>query len=122
MYDPSGKIKTQRCLVKFVNNATLLHNLANVFNLKATELIKIVKYDTTLWGRYLWVSGGWLEYSKPKYGLLTWEFEQNGKPKIKKENDLPENNIQIEGAETICTRGRHTDAQGKTCPHHVIRH
>eukprot|EP00957_Ditylum_brightwellii_P058879 4464514-Ditylum_brightwellii.AAC.1 len=57
MYDPTGKVKTKRCLVKFVDGATLLHNLANVFNLKANELMEIAKYDTTLWGRYLWVSG-----------------------------------------------------------------
>eukprot|EP00957_Ditylum_brightwellii_P173240 13188172-Ditylum_brightwellii.AAC.1 len=91
-------------LSEFVNNTTLLHNLANVFNLKAEELMEIVKYDTTLWGRYLWVSVGWLEYSKTKYGLLKREFEQNGKPKIKKENDLPDNNIKIEGANGYQTK------------------
>eukprot|EP00957_Ditylum_brightwellii_P190255 14481707-Ditylum_brightwellii.AAC.1 len=66
--------------------------------------MEIVKYNTTIWGRYLWVSGGWLEYSKTKYGLLTWEFEQNGKPTIKKENSLPENNINIEGADGSQTK------------------
>eukprot|EP00957_Ditylum_brightwellii_P011620 878112-Ditylum_brightwellii.AAC.1 len=66
--------------------------------------MEIVKYNTTLCGRYLWVSGGWLEYSKTKYGLLVWEFEQNGKPKIKKENNLPDNNIKIEGADGSQTK------------------
>eukprot|EP00957_Ditylum_brightwellii_P137485 10482241-Ditylum_brightwellii.AAC.1 len=43
MYDPTGRVKTKRCLVKFVNDATLLHNLPNVFNLKPKDLMEIVK-------------------------------------------------------------------------------
>eukprot|EP00957_Ditylum_brightwellii_P098148 7477892-Ditylum_brightwellii.AAC.1 len=104
MYDPTGRVKTKQCLVKFVEDATLLHNLANVFNLKPKDLMEIVKNNTALWGRYLWVSGGWLEYSKTKCRLLIWKFEQNEKPKIKKENNLPDNNIKIEGADGSQTK------------------
>eukprot|EP00957_Ditylum_brightwellii_P016630 1250647-Ditylum_brightwellii.AAC.2 len=41
MNDPIRKIKAKQCLVKFVDGATLLHNLANTFNLPAEKLMEI---------------------------------------------------------------------------------
>eukprot|EP00957_Ditylum_brightwellii_P074251 5641882-Ditylum_brightwellii.AAC.1 len=64
-------------------------------------MMEIVKYDTTLWGRYLWVSEGLLEYGKTKYRMLVWGYRENRTLHVLKEEELPVNNIKIVGLNTV---------------------
>eukprot|EP00957_Ditylum_brightwellii_P088126 6712792-Ditylum_brightwellii.AAC.1 len=53
--------------------------------------------DVTLWERYFWVSGGYLEFLKTMYCLMIWGFDTMGTPRLLQEDELPENNIRISG-------------------------
>eukprot|EP00957_Ditylum_brightwellii_P143333 10919748-Ditylum_brightwellii.AAC.1 len=87
----------------FVGNTTLFHNLCQVFSISCIALMAIEKYNVTLWGRYLWTSGGWLKYMKTQYYTLIWAFKQHRQSCLKSESELPENNVTIKGAD-----GSHT--------------
>eukprot|EP00957_Ditylum_brightwellii_P093557 7124156-Ditylum_brightwellii.AAC.1 len=59
------KIIQRKCNnAMFIDDSTLFHNLSNIFELSCIVLMGIVKYDVTLWGRYLWTLDKWLEYMK----------------------------------------------------------
>ena len=68
-----------------------------------------VMTDATLWGRYLWVSGGFLEFMKTMYCLMIWSFDEMGTPRLLHEEELPENIIQIEAANGTKTKMRRQD-------------
>eukprot|EP00957_Ditylum_brightwellii_P170973 13014851-Ditylum_brightwellii.AAC.1 len=82
----------------FVDDATLFYNLMKKFNVEASTVMKLVQYDVTLWGWYLWVAGGLLEYNTTQYCSKIWALTQYGKPVLLPETQLPTNNVIIQGA------------------------
>eukprot|EP00957_Ditylum_brightwellii_P090252 6873565-Ditylum_brightwellii.AAC.1 len=66
-----------------VDNTTLFHNLCQIFSISCIALMAKVKCNVTLWGRYLWTSGGWLEIMKTQYCTLIWAFKEHGQPYLK---------------------------------------
>eukprot|EP00957_Ditylum_brightwellii_P143412 10925657-Ditylum_brightwellii.AAC.1 len=86
------------------NNANLVHNLNKLFNLSSLALVAIVQYDATLWGQYLWTSGGWLEYMKMQFCMLIWVFKKYDKPYLLSDQELPENKIIIKGVDGSNTK------------------
>eukprot|EP00957_Ditylum_brightwellii_P156321 11898221-Ditylum_brightwellii.AAC.1 len=104
MEDPMKQIKKKYNNTMFVDNATLLHNLGRIFIINSTMLMVIVKYNVTLWGRYLWTAGGWFEYMKTQYNMLDWAFKQFGEPHLRKGEVLPPNTVAIKGADGSNTK------------------
>eukprot|EP00957_Ditylum_brightwellii_P127801 9746852-Ditylum_brightwellii.AAC.1 len=96
MEDSMKQIKKKLNSTMFVNNAMLLQNLGRIVNINSTILMAIVKYNGTLWGRYLWTAGGWLKYMKTQYSMLDWAFKQFGQPYLRKGEELPPNTVIIE--------------------------
>eukprot|EP00957_Ditylum_brightwellii_P209307 15361161-Ditylum_brightwellii.AAC.1 len=72
--DPSRKVQKKRNNAMLVDNASLFHNLMKIFTACAHMIMSIVSCNVTLWGRYLWISGGLLEYNKTQYCIMIWGF------------------------------------------------
>eukprot|EP00957_Ditylum_brightwellii_P189260 14405554-Ditylum_brightwellii.AAC.1 len=98
-------IKKKQNQVKFVDDTSLLRN-ASSFGISAVQLMAQVMKDAMLWGRYLWVSGGYLEFLKTVHCLMIWGFDVMGTPRLLQENELPESNIRIESADGTKTKMR----------------
>eukprot|EP00957_Ditylum_brightwellii_P045489 3448428-Ditylum_brightwellii.AAC.1 len=72
-------------------------------------LMHCIQHDASLWGRYLWVLGGLLEYKKTKYCMIIWTFNPDGTPNLLPEEQLPTNNIHIIAADKRTTKIKHFD-------------
>eukprot|EP00957_Ditylum_brightwellii_P212177 15367043-Ditylum_brightwellii.AAC.2 len=109
MICPLKTVKSKCNNVVFVDNTTLFHILCQTFSISCIALMAIVKYDMTLCGRYLWTSGGWLEYMKTQYCTLIWSFKQHRQPYLNSKRQLPENNAIIKGADGSNTKLKRFD-------------
>eukprot|EP00957_Ditylum_brightwellii_P111625 8514295-Ditylum_brightwellii.AAC.1 len=64
MQDPTRRVQKKKKNATFVDDATFFHNLMKLFTACAHVIMNIVSYYVTLWERYLWISGGLLEFKK----------------------------------------------------------
>ena len=94
LQDPTNTIKVQANVDMFVDNNTLAHNNSNK-EAEPEELMYQIQNDTEMWGRLLSSSGRQLEFSKSSYSLMNWKFNNNGRPYLTKEQDLPINQVLI---------------------------
>eukprot|EP00957_Ditylum_brightwellii_P152748 11627295-Ditylum_brightwellii.AAC.1 len=78
----------------FVDDKSLLHTEKR-WDTSAPELMNIGTGDLSLWDKYIWTTGGLLEWLKMEYSLLIWNFEANGKPVIAQDYELPQNTVVI---------------------------
>ena len=98
LQDPSNTIKVQANADMFVDDNTLAHNISNK-DAEPEELMFQIQNDTETWGRLLSSSGGQLEFSKSSYSLMNWNFNNNGRPYLTKEQDLPINQVLIKDSQ-----------------------
>eukprot|EP00957_Ditylum_brightwellii_P033748 2557520-Ditylum_brightwellii.AAC.2 len=62
-----------------------------------------LKYNSELWGGLAWTTGGLLEFRKSTYFLAIWIFTSAGAPSITKEEDLPQNHVKLQDANSNVT-------------------
>eukprot|EP00957_Ditylum_brightwellii_P093074 7086746-Ditylum_brightwellii.AAC.1 len=75
-----------------VNDKSLMHN-GKKPDTSAKELMSIVTHNLLLWDRYIWITGGLVEWLKTEYSLMVWTFESTGAPQLTQEHKLPPNTV-----------------------------
>eukprot|EP00957_Ditylum_brightwellii_P202305 15329561-Ditylum_brightwellii.AAC.1 len=94
---PSSDLNVPAYTDMFVDDNTMRHN-DNKFNISPLHLMRIVQHDAELWERLLWTSGGLLEFTKSKHFLAIWKFNNNGKPSLMSNEELPQNDMYLKNA------------------------
>eukprot|EP00957_Ditylum_brightwellii_P012383 935489-Ditylum_brightwellii.AAC.1 len=114
MKAPNNTVSSKRNNAMFVDNANIFHNICKLFSLSSIALMAIIQYDATLWGRYLWTSGGWLKYMKTQFCMLILAFKKYDKPYLLSNQELPENMVIIRGADRSHTKRKRIEAHKGT--------
>eukprot|EP00957_Ditylum_brightwellii_P166475 12671779-Ditylum_brightwellii.AAC.1 len=97
MANTANDIKLKCNADMFVDDNTLMHNDPQCDATPHT-LMTNIQHNAETWGRFLWASGGLLEFLKSTYFLLIWAFAASGQPMIIPEEDLSANVVWLTDA------------------------
>jgi hypothetical protein len=114
--DPQKVETLKRTMEGFVDDTDVQVNDAKT-PYTAQELAQVLQIDAQHWEKLLFTSGGKLELNKCFFYLLYWEFDDDGKPRLKKKADLPHKLMLHQGNDL-----EPTEIQQKDCsePHKTL--
>eukprot|EP00957_Ditylum_brightwellii_P197390 15038853-Ditylum_brightwellii.AAC.1 len=88
--DPTEAILQVRNTDMFVDDMTAQDNRGQ-FDLDEIKLMEITHHNIILLDTTLNIAGSLLESQKSGYSLMIWNFDKNGTPHLKKEEDMQQN-------------------------------